>query len=228
MLALLILIVNTFIVEAQENQRGFKTTMDITIDNVGSGIIEVTNKYNAAYWDYFTKSVGNNTSIINNQLKKTFPKYHLSDFSHSQNANERSNTVKFKIDGMMNINKNGKWEADLERKDPDITKVSNTEFLLIDEGESLKIHLPSGTSDAKVEKNSFGKAILTYTPATGTGLMGNILRYLGIAIGLVGIWLLIKNRIAVKAKSGPGKTQEQIPVPLEKNQNPAFNEISKN
>jgi hypothetical protein len=205
---------------AAAQDQGFKTTLDFTIEKNGGAICEVTNKYTASYWDYWTKAVGNNTSIINNEMKKIFPKYHLSDFNHSQNANERSNTVKFRIDGMMNINKNGKWEADLGSKDPNITKVSNTEFLLIEGTQTMKIHLPSGTSDAKVEKDSFGKAMLTFSPSGGGG-MGNITRYAGIALALAGIFLFIRNR-----KSGEQQTEHK--AVREKSRSAINQEISNN
>lgn len=196
---------------AQDNTPGFKTTLDMTMNESGSVICEVTNKYTASYWDWWTKAIGSNTSIINNQLKKLFPKYHLTDFKHSQDPNERTNTVKFKIDGMMNINKNGKWQADLDQKDPNITKVSNKEWLLVDEGETLKLHLPAGTNDSKLEKNSFGKAILTYSPTSGGG-MGAIMKYAGIFIALIGIGLLIRNLMSKKTKTVSVSAQEMANV----------------
>jgi len=193
---------------AQIGSSGFKTTLDFTINESGSTICEVTNKYTAAYWDWWTKAVGSNTSIINNSLRKLFPKYHLSEFKHSQDPNERTNTVKFKIDGMMNINKSGKWEAELDQKDPNITKVSNTEWLLVEEGETLKMHLPPGTKNSKVEKNSFGKAVLTYPVSTGGGMTA-ALRYGGILIALIGVALFIRNRMKPKVKLVVNTSQAQ-------------------
>ena len=209
LLVVLVFITINNSVQAQESPAGYKTTVDMTVDNVGAVICEYNTKYNATSWDNFTKSVGSNTSILMNNLIKIFPKYHLSEFNYSQDANERSNKVKFKIDGMMNINKDGKWEADLEKKNPDITKVSDKEFLLIEEGTTLKIHLPSGTDDAKVEKNSFGKALLTYSPSTSGG-MGNILRYLGILVVLAGGWLLFKNMQGTKTPQHLNTVYEPI------------------
>ena len=194
---------------AQIGEKGYKSTFDMTMDASGTVICEVTNKYNAALWDNWTKMVGTNTSIINNGLRKLFPKYHLSDFKHSQDANERSNTVKFKIDGMMNINKSGKWEAELDQKDPNITKVSSSEWLLVDGGETMKIHLPAGTKNSKVEKNSFGKAILTYPVSTG-GTMNAVLRYGGILIALAGVALFIRNRMKPKIKVVASTSQPQV------------------
>ena len=222
--SVLFFIAINYAVQAQENTAGYKTSVDMTVDNVGSVICEYNTKYNAAYWDNFTKTIGTNTSILMNNLIKLFPKYHLSEFNYSQDANERSNKVKFKIDGMMNINKNGKWEADLEKKNPDITKLSDKEFLLIEEGATLKIHLPPGTDDAKVEKNSFGKALLTYSPNTSSG-MGNIFRYSGILIALAGAWLLFKNRKGAKTKPVLNTVYEQITPHKEINEPTANKEI---
>lgn len=215
---------------AQIGSKGYKSTFDFTMDKSGTVLCEVTNKYNAAVWDSWTKMVGTNTSIINNGLRKLFPKYHLSDFKHSNDPNERSNTVKFKIDGMMNINKSGKWEAELGQKDPNITKVSNTEWLLVEEGgETLKIHLPSGTKNSKVEKNSFGKAMLTYPVSTGGG-MNAILKYGGILIALAGVGLFIRNKM-VKPKIKLVVNTSQPPAQAQKEATTVANipnEISNN
>jgi hypothetical protein len=175
---------------SQENQ-GMKTSIDMTMDNVGSVTCEYSTKYNAIYWDNFTRTIGNNTSILKNMLIRTFPKYQLAEFNYSQDAGERTNKIKFKMNGMLTINKDGKWEADLEKKNPDISKISDRDFLLIHEGVTMKIHLPPGTDDAKVEKNSFGKAILTYSADEGGG-SGKIMMILGIIVSLAGVWLLIK------------------------------------
>lgn len=199
-LCLFILLSNTslyFDALAQEDQ-GYKTSIDMTMDEVGAVNCEFSTKYNAAAWDNFTRTIGNNTSILKNMLIRTFPKYILSDFNYSQDAGERTNNMKFKIDGMLRINKNGRWMADLEKKDPDITKISDREFLLLFEGNTMKIHLPEGTSDAKIEKDTFGKALLTY-PAEETGMTWKILIFLGIALALAGGFLLYRNLKAQKS-----------------------------
>jgi hypothetical protein len=108
---------------------------------------------------------------------------------------ERTTNSKFKILGLLKLDESGKWIADLDTKNPDITKVSDNQFLLIDEtnAQTLKIILPKSASNAKVEKDNFGKSILTYTaPISGGG--GNILKYIGFLIVAGGIVLFFKNR----------------------------------
>ena len=169
-----------------------KITTDITIDKVGNAVCEFKTKYNAIYWDNFLKTVGGNTSILKNQLIKAFPKYELRDFKYSQDADDRTNSITFKMLGVMSVDKNGKWTTDLDQKNPDITKLSDKDFLLIEDGNSMKIHLPEGTADAKIEKDTFGQAVLTY-PADLSGPMGNWPLYLGLGMLVAGIFLLFRN-----------------------------------
>lgn len=178
-------------VKAQQ-ETPVKTNLQITADEVGDAVCEMQNKYTAAAWDIFTKTVGTNTSILKNEIIKVFPKNELTDFEYSQDSDDRTNTVKFKVMGLMQIDKNGNWTADLDKKNPDITKVSETTFLLIENGNTLKINLPSGTSGAKITKDSLGEAYITY-PANEGGGKGMIFMGLGVLVMGVGGFMLYKN-----------------------------------
>jgi hypothetical protein len=169
-----------------------KTNLQITADEVGDAVCEMQNKYTAAAWDIFTRTVGTNTSILKNEIIKVFPKNELTNFEYSQDSDDRTNTVKFKVLGLMQIDKNGNWTADLDKKNPDITKVSETTFLLIENGNTLKINLPSGTSGAKITKDSLGEAYITY-PANEGGGKGMIFMGLGVLVMGLGGFMLYRN-----------------------------------
>lgn len=180
---------------AQETSKPFKVNMEMATDEKGDVVVTINVKYNAATWEELKQNHGTDASIIKNVWKREFPKYELTDFNISNVDIDRTTISKFKILGMLKVDENGKWQADLDQKDPDITKVSDNQFLLVDgsSGQTLKIFLPSSSSDAKVEKDSFGKAILTYTaPASGGGI-GNIIKYLGFLVAAGGIFLFFKN-----------------------------------
>ncbi len=179
---------------------GIKTNIDIDIDSKGSATCTYTNKYNASTWDFFQKSVGNNTSILKNTMIRNFPTYVLSDFEYDQDLDDRTNKISFKIEGFMDVDANGDWKADLEAKDPDINKLTDKDFLLTTkEGVTMKLHLPEGTTDAKVEKDSFGNAFLTF-PADMGGPMGNIPLIGGILLLGAGGFLLYRNNKSTNTK----------------------------
>lgn len=184
---------------AQEEVKGLKQIFDITMDDVGNAKIEVSMKLTASQWDVFKKNMGNNTSIMKREMEKAMPKYYLSDFNYSEDQMERIMKIKFNALGLTKINEQGIWEAKLDTKDPDFTKLSDREFVInstmINNGMLMqatqKIHLPSGASDARIDKDSFGKAVLTYK--TGSSGGGKMLTYGGIALILGAGFLFYRN-----------------------------------
>jgi hypothetical protein len=181
---------------SQASEKGYKVNMEMNADEKGDIEVVATTKYNAQYWDYMKANRTLEPSIMKTTMLRVFPKYKLIDFDIKSDEMERTATVKFKVLGSMKMDDNGKWIADLETKNPDITKISDTKFMLVDEASSqtMKINLPSSASGAKIEKDNFGKAILTYTAPVSGGGMGNIIKYLGILVAAGGAFLFWRSR----------------------------------
>lgn len=188
-----------FVTVAQEEIKGLKQVFDITVDELGNATVEVSMKLNASQWDMFKRNVGNNSSVLKREIEKALPKYFLSDFNYSEDAMDRSYKLKFKALGLASINGNGKWESKLETKDPDITKLSDRDFVmnmdLASNGmliqQTQKIHLPPSAQGAKIEKDSFGKAVMTYS--TGAGMASRASLFVGIGLILAAAVLFIRN-----------------------------------
>jgi hypothetical protein len=191
---------------AQEVLKGFKQTIDFTVDELGDATVEVYMKLNASQWDMFKRSLGNNVSILKRSMETALPKSYLTDFSYAEEPMERAYKVKFKALGICSMNKNDMWVAKLDTKDPDITRLSDREFILNEDilmngmviQQTQKLHLPSAASGAKIEKDSFGKAVLTYK--TGNSLMSIVLTSVGILLIASGAWLMYKNISGKKSK----------------------------
>ena len=60
----LLICITAFITRGQEEIKGIKQTFDISVDDLGNAIIEVSMKLNASQWDMFKKKIGNNTSMF--------------------------------------------------------------------------------------------------------------------------------------------------------------------
>ncbi len=191
---------------AQQQVNGIKQIFDISMDNIGNATVEVSMKLNASQWDMFKRNVGTNTTILKRSMEKSLPKFYLSNFSFSEDQNERIYKIKFNVLGLAAIDGKGNWKAQLDTKDPDVTKLSDREFMItadmMSEGAlfqiTQKIHLPSGAKGAKIEKDSFGKAVLTYK--TGSGFMSQAGLYAGILLMAAGGFTFYRN-----SKSGSGK-----------------------
>ncbi|MBV9987302.1 MAG: hypothetical protein JO301_06460 [Chitinophagaceae bacterium] len=205
----LLLQLSGFQTRAQEVVQGLKQKFDITIDELGNANIEVSMKLNAERWENFKRNTGNNQSIMKRDIEKSLPKHYLTDFAYSEDAMERTYTIKMKALGLCKLNKDGKWQADIEAKNPDITKLSDNEFVMNEDvltsgvlvQQTQKLHLPSGASGAKVEKDSFGMAIVTYK--TGLGWGHKLANYLGIGLLLAGAGLFFKGFMDRKKQAEP-------------------------
>jgi hypothetical protein len=191
---------------AQQEVKGMKQVFDFHVDELGNAMIEVSMKLNASQWDMFKKSIGNNTSILKREIEKALPKFYLSDFNYTEDAMDRSYKLKFKALGLASINSNGRWESKLESKDPDITKLSDKEFVINTDmmvngmliQQTQKIHLPETASDAKIEKDSFGKAVMTYS--SGGNMTSKAGMFGGIALIIAGGVLFFFNSRPPKHK----------------------------
>ena len=179
---------------AQAQDKGYKINMEMTVDEKGDAALDVSIKYNAQLWDVIKQNHNADASVLKNTWKRQFPKYQLTEFDIKNNEMEKTVISKFKILGMMKLDDNGKWIASLDQKDPNITKISDNQFLLVDEATAmtLKLNLPKGASNAKIEKDTFGKSNLTYTAPVSGGGAGNIIKYLGFLVAAGGIFLFFK------------------------------------
>lgn len=180
---------------AQGNSKGYKENIEMNFDSKGIINVVSTIKYNASVWDYMKQQHGTDPSVLKNVIKRQFPKYQITDYDIKNDEMERTSTIKFSILGALKVNENGKWIAELDSKNPDITKISETQFLLVEEEEAQtsKINLPKSAAGAKIEKDSFGKAILTYSAPIGGGGIGNFIKYLGFITIAAGGFLFYKN-----------------------------------
>ncbi len=181
-------------------EKGYKETMEMTAMENGDINVSSKIKFNASTWEMVKQRRSIEPSVLKNELKKRFPKYVLEGFDIKNDDMEQTTNIKFKILGLLKLDEDGKWKAELDTKNPDITKVTETKYIMVDEGsaQTSTIILPSSASNSKIEKDAFGKASLTYTAPVSGGGMGNIIKYLGFLVAAGGLFLFFKNRGALK------------------------------
>jgi LPXTG-motif cell wall-anchored protein len=206
---------------SQEVYQGLKQTVDMRIDQLGNADLDVSMNLNAAQWDHFKQTTGNNVSLLKRAMERALPKYYLTNFSYAEQPMDRTYEMKFKALGICTMNRDGVWEAKLDTKKPDITKLSDREFVMTEDvltngvlvQQTIKLHLPSVAEGTKVEKDSFGKAEITYT--TGQDILSKALTALGILLVLLGGWLFYKSSRTAKAKPVPAPVKQLENGPTE-------------
>jgi VCBS repeat-containing protein len=186
-------------INAQESSKGYKETLEMTADEKGDIVVNSNITYNAAMWATAKQLHATESSVVKNNLKKAFPKNELTSIEVKNDEDQRATLIKFTLLGALKLNEDGKWMAELDSKKPDITKISETQFLLVtttDDGgaQTLKINLPKSASNAKVEPDNFGKSLLTYNAPVSGGITGSIVKYLGFLTIAAGGFLFFKNR----------------------------------
>lgn len=193
---LFFLIANWFICSAMAQEgKAFKMNMELTGNDKGEVKVDMKITYNAAYWDIYKRKSANNPSILKTSLVRSFVKYSLTGFNITNDEMAQSIHATFTILGLLKLDKDGKWMAELDTKDPDITKISETQYVIVDEdyGRSYKVNLPPNATNSKVEKDAFGKALLTfYAPVNSRS--NKLLLYGGIILAVSGVFLFVKNR----------------------------------
>lgn len=186
--------------QAQQIVDGLKQVIDVNMDDKGNAEFIVSMKLNASQWDNYKRSaISNNNSILKKEMERALPKYYLTDFKFSEDQMERSYKASFNVLGFGTLGKGGKWETMLETKNPDVTKLSDREFVITQNmttngafiNQTQKLHLPTSASNAKIEKNSFGNSVLTYS--TSIGLIPKLITYGGVLLILAGGYIIYRN-----------------------------------
>ena len=94
--------------------------------------------------------------------------------------------------------------VDLNSKDPDVTKLSDHNYVVTSnfaaQGSLLQeidyVSFPRAASNIKQEKNTFGKAIFTYTLTPGGGLGEWSVLGLGVIFMIAGVLMLVRPKVS--------------------------------
>ncbi len=196
---IMFLLLMTMTTLAQEEIKGTKQTINVSIDKLGNADMVLKMKLNAQQWDVFKRMYGNNPSSLKRDIIKGMPTFYFTEFKYNEDAMDRSYELNMKALAAAKVDKKGKWKAELDMEDPDITKINDREFRLnlnlnsngafVEQVQMIK--LPVVAKNARIEKDSFGKAVLTYE--TGQGWLKTGIRIVGILLVLVGVGLAFMN-----------------------------------
>jgi hypothetical protein len=179
-IASLIIILPYAKLSAQQSQQvdPQKENINLDIDNIGDGHLQISMSYNASQWENYQRIAGSNAADMwKRQMERSLPSWYLQNWTYKDDPMERTWTLSFDALGMARINDDGNWVVDLDQKKPDITKISDRNYAMTNTYTSYgvltqelwKINLPGGAGNITQDKDAFGKAIFTYEMSPGHG-----------------------------------------------------------
>jgi hypothetical protein len=175
-----------------------KQKLEISIDEVGNGDLKVSMNMNAAQWQVWLQSLGNNPALLKRSMERSLPAYFLDDYKLEKNDMERTFEFSFKAYGICRVNKRGKWIVNTDQKNPEITKLTDNKYMMVamemqnNIQQTQIIDFPSTAKGIEINKDAFGKTQFEFDMDTrGNGI--HVLFWPGIALIVAGIsWLLIR------------------------------------
>jgi hypothetical protein len=190
-------------ISAEEMIKPKKLMVKWELNALGDARVEASSVLDAAGWDYYKKTIGNNPDVLKRMMERTFPGQYLQNFNYKDDAMNRSWTLSFDVLGLSKINSKGLWMVDLNSKDPDVTRLTDHNYVVTSnfagQGSLFQeidyINFPVAASNIKQEKNTFGKAIFTYSLTPGGGFGQWLVLALGALLMIAGILMLVLNTL---------------------------------
>ena len=184
-----------------------KLNVKWTISQLGDAHIEASSNLDAAQWDNYKKMIGNNPDLLKRQMERAFPGFFLQNFSYKEDVMNRGWTLGFDALGMSRVNSKGNWQIDLNSKNPDVTKLSDKNYVLTSNYASQNgltqeidnVSFPDAASDIKQDKDAFGKAMFIYSASPSGGSGSWLTLILGIILTIVGALLFVRAKPTMAA-----------------------------
>ena len=180
--------------------------IEMRLDPLGNAQLDISMKLNAAGWQTWLQTVGNNPAALKRSVERNMPAYFLDDFKLEKNDMDRSFQLALKAYGVCKVDKRGKWILETDAKNIDLTELSERKFMFVQSPAELGgqiqqttlLEFPEEAQNIKIEKDAFGKTVLKFDMAhSGGGFNG--LRWGGIALLLGGlVWMGLQMATAKK------------------------------
>lgn len=181
--------------------------IDMKLDPLGNANLDISMKLNAAGWQTWLQTAGNNPAALKRSVEREMPAYFLDDFKLEKNDMERSFQLSLKAYGVCKVDKRGKWILETDAKNIELTELSKGKYMFVNSPAELGgqiqqttvVELPEQADQIEIDKDAFGKTIIKFD-MTHSGGGFNGLRWGGIALLLGGlIWMGLQMVMGKKA-----------------------------
>jgi len=169
-----------------------KQKIEMDIDSIGNATITLTMDMNAAQWQVWLQSFGNNPAALKREIQRSMPGFFLDDFNLDKNDMERNFQLSLKAYGVCKVDKSGKWYVETDDKDIELTDLGGGKFMYVHSPteyagqmqQTTFVSFPKEAGDIKVDEDAFGKKVFEFQ-MQGAGDKPNWFRWAGIFMLLV-------------------------------------------
>jgi hypothetical protein len=216
-LLFVLLLANVTLIYSQQVVQPDKLNVKFTITPLGDAHIDVSKTMDALHWDNYKQMIGSNPDIWKRQMERYFPGYFLQNFNYKEDVMNRSWTLSFDALGFSKVNSKGKWQIDLNSKNPDVTKLSDRNFVVNTNAtngyaisqEIDNVTFPDAAYNVIQDKDAEGKALFTYEISSiGSG------GYTGWISLIFGFLLLVAGAVLFFLLNKPVKQKAAAPAPV--------------
>lgn len=210
--AAILLLANTL----SMGQQQMKQHITMRLDSIGNATITLSMKMNAASWQMWLQTYGNNPAALKRQMEQEMPAYFLDDFKLEKKDMDRSFVFSVKAYGVCKVDKQGNWILETDEKNVELTKLSDQKYMYVatppEFGGQVQqtniIEFPEEAQGIDIGTDAYGKTQFKFKmEQSSSGVDG--LRWAGILMLLTGaVWSganLYANRKQPSKKKRHGK-----------------------
>ena len=194
---IVVLLASSSVLSAQQmNQK-----IEMTLDELGNADLKVSMKMNAANWQQWIQSLGNNPSALKREIEREMPAFFLDDFHLEKDEMERSFELSLKAYGICKVDKRGKWVLETDEKNIELTELSEQKYMYVNSPsefggqiqQTTFVTFPNSASDIEIDKDAFGQTVFQFKMADPGFSISSLIRWFGIALMLGGaVWAIVK------------------------------------
>jgi hypothetical protein len=176
--------------------------IEMVLDEIGNAKLNISMTMNATQWQQWNGTYGSNPSALKRDIERSMPAFIVDDFKLEKDDMNRSFNLSLNAYGVCKIDKRGRWIMDTDKKEVQLTELSDLKYMIVasppEFGGNLQqttiIEFPETANNIKVDKDSFGKTIFEFKMDNPSSSF-NLLRWSGLAFMIIGGGWLGKNAL---------------------------------
>ncbi|WP_156115479.1 hypothetical protein [Psychroserpens sp. Hel_I_66] len=167
--------------------------IEMKLDEIGNAKLNISMNMNASQWQQWNGTYGANPSALKRDMERSMPAFIVDDFKLEKDDMNRSFNLSLNAYGVCKIDKRGRWIMDTDKKDVQLTELTDRKYMIVasppEFGGTLQqttiIEFPDTANNIKVDKDSFGKTIFEFKMDNPSSSF-NLIRWSGLLLMILG------------------------------------------